>query len=108
TKIDRIKQHLTIFPEIITKETIYLSDTTLFNPSLHNNDSITLLLTMAKMISKADVVYWGEVNGEVVSVNMHIGAHGQDFAFELPLGKGAGGKIALDASIYEMHNYSNS
>src|SRR5699024_8418527 len=25
TKIDRIKQHLTIFPEIITKETIYLS-----------------------------------------------------------------------------------
>src|SRR5699024_3367147 len=56
----------------------------------------------------ADVVYWGDVYGDLVSVHMHIGAKSESFGFDLPLGKGAGGKIALNPTVFHMENYLQS
>lgn len=103
-----LQNYTQTFAEIVAKENIYFSDSSFFHQSKKSHDTITLLLTLTKLVSNADVVYWGDVYGDLVSVNMHIGAMTEDFGFDIPIGKGAGGKIALNPAVFHMENYLQS
>lgn len=68
---------------------------------------LTELLSLTKIITKSDIVFWGDTNSKQVEVDMHLGSKDHDFGFHLPIGKGIGGLAAKDKKVLHVDDYQN-
>ena len=118
---ERFRRALESFVELEYKERLYFCDRSDFPGSdlveaLHNGDEQALpeLLAFARTISGADFTYWGSVHegwggvrDRVVDVHWHVGAEDSGFGFELPLGRGVGGRAFSSDEVFEIADYRN-
>ncbi|BBL79704.1 hypothetical protein RxyAA322_15580 [Rubrobacter xylanophilus] len=65
------------------------------------------LLELVRRVSRAELAYWGGVHDGVVDVRWHVGARSPGFGFELPLGKGVGGRAFAGERPLEVADYLN-
>jgi sugar diacid utilization regulator len=73
-----------------------------------DTNALSAALSLTKMLGKADLVYWGQVRQNHVEVEWHVGARQTGFGFELPLGHGIGGRVALNGTYQNVLDYRNS
>ncbi|CAA9485241.1 MAG: hypothetical protein AVDCRST_MAG12-1762 [uncultured Rubrobacteraceae bacterium] len=118
---ERFRRALESFVELEYKERLYFHDRPDFPGSdlveaLHNEDEQAFpeLLALARTISDADFTYWGSVHegwggmrDGVVDVHWHVGAEDSGFGFELPLGRGVGGRAFASDEVFEIADYRN-
>ena len=69
--------------------------------------AVPALLTLARTTGGADLAYWGSVHDGIVDVEWHLGARDRGFGFELPLGRGVGGRAFAGEKILEVPDYLN-
>ncbi len=112
--MDAIRQALESFMEVEYKEQLYFRDKN--NPlgsevaqALKNRDNqgLPALLTLARIISDADVTYWGSVRDDFVEVEWHLGAKSTGFGFQLPVGQGVGGRAFARDEAFGVPDYQN-
>ena len=112
--MDGIRQALESFVEVEHKEQLYFRDKN--NPlcsevaqALRNRDNqgLPALLILARIISDADVAYWGSVRDDFVDVEWHLGARNTGFGFQLPVGQGVGGRAFARAEAFGVPDYQN-
>lgn len=70
--------------------------------------SIIAMLTLTRVISDADFVYWGDIVNNNIQITHHLGALKESFSFELAVGEGLGGKAAHSKNILTVEDYKNS
>src|SRR5699024_3023501 len=56
--------------------------------------AIIAMLSMFRVIGDANLVYWGDIVNQTITITSHLGARHDGFGFELPVGEGFGGKAA--------------
>lgn len=70
--------------------------------------AIIAMLSLFRIISDADLVYWGDIINSTITITHHLGAKKNNFGFELPIGKGFGGKAAHSKNMLAVDDYKNS
>lgn len=75
----------------------------------HKDQSgLSALLSLTRFIGEADLVYWGDIYQKHIDITFHLGAIHPEFGFQLPVGKGLGGKAALTKNVLHVNDYRNS
>ncbi len=99
--IERIHRTLEAVLEVEEKEELYFSsssplyDRELIEAVAHGDDhALSVFLSMARLVVKADFTFWARVYRDVVESVAHLGAKHSDFGFTVPYGRGVGGHIA--------------
>src|SRR5216110_274788 len=99
--LERVRRALEALVEVECSEEQYFSNSS----PLHDRalteaiaqgdaDALSVLLSLARLVGKADFTFWGRAYEDVVEITAHLGAKQQSFGFALPHGRGAGGRIA--------------
>ncbi len=71
--------------------------------------ALSVVLSLTRLVGKADFTFWGRAYEDVVEVAHHMGAKQQGFGFALPHGRGVGGRIAAYGTpIVVVEDYRTS
>lgn len=113
--MERIRYVLVALLEVESKEEDYFPKGSLpldreLIEALAHGDTLPLpaLLSFARVMGKADFVYWGKVHHDTVEVEWQVGARNSGFGFAIPLGHGIGGRVAAHGEPVEVTDYRNS
>ena len=113
-ELSSFRRNLEALLEVECKEQLYFrgANTSLdseLRESIANGDcqGLPALLTVARMVTGADLTYWGNVNCDLVQVEWHLGAKRPGFGFELPVGQGVGGRAFDRQEIFQIPDYLN-
>lgn len=71
-------------------------------------EAVSVLLSLARLVSKADLVYWANLRNGMLEVNHHLGARDPAFGFELPVGEGMGGRAVAWSKHLRGLDYKSS
>lgn len=110
--LDEFRRALETLIEVERGERLHFlgnEDFTELTRALRQGDrgSLPELLGLTRQICGADLAYWGSVHDDRVDVEWHLGARDGGFGFELPLGKGVGGRAFASDETYEIPDYKN-
>lgn len=70
--------------------------------------AIIAMLSLFRVIGDANLVYWGDIVNQSITITSHLGAKHDRFGFELPVGEGFGGKAAHMKNMLTVNDYQNS
>ena len=87
--------------EVESREELYFSASSplhdrALTAALSHGDTaaLSVVLSLTRVIGKADLTYRGRVDQHGVEIVSHLGARQRDFGFALPLGRGITGRVA--------------
>lgn len=100
TIIDQPKQ-ISLDDDVLNKDLI---------EAFQNKDpsALVAVLSLFRVIGGADLVYWGDVEDNTIAITAHLGSKHDGFGFELPVGKGFGGRAAQMKNMLAVNDYQNS
>lgn len=70
--------------------------------------AVPMLLSLARLVSRADLVYWADLRNGMLEVTSQLGAKDPAFKFELPVGEGMGGRAVAWSRPLGGHDYKSS
>jgi hypothetical protein len=87
-----------------------LSDQTLIEGLAQGDPyALSALLSMTRLVGKADFTVWGRAYQDVVECTEHIGAKQSGFGYVIPRGRGVAGHVAAsDTPVLSIEDYRNS
>jgi len=114
--LERVRRTLEAVLEVEGSEEQYFSSTSplhdqaLFEALAQSNvHALSAVLSLARLIGKAEFTFWGQAYQDVVEVASHLGAKHDGFGFALQRGQGVGGRIvAYGTPIVLVGDYRNS
>ncbi|WP_376795947.1 helix-turn-helix domain-containing protein [Thermogemmatispora sp.] len=111
----RVRQSLEALLEVEEKEEHYFSpsspvhDRALIEALAHGDaQALAAVLSLARVVTRADFTFWGRAYNDVVEIASHLGARHSNFGFALGLGRGIGGRVAAYGTPMGRGDYRNS
>jgi len=114
--LDRVRHTLEALIEVESLEEQYFSSSSPLHDralieALAQGDAhaLSVLLSLTRLVGKAEFTFWGRAYEDVVEITSHLGAKQRGFGFTLPRGRGVGGRIAAyGTSIVVVEDYRTS
>jgi sugar diacid utilization regulator len=114
--LQRIRQTLEALIEVeVLEEQYFAANSPLHDQGLMealaqgDTHALSVFLSLTRLIGKADFTFWGRAYEDVVEIANHVGAKRQGFGFAVPVGRGAGGRIAAyGIPILVVEDYRSS
>lgn len=95
-------------PQQITVNQDFLHDDLIEAFQHKDPQAIIAILSILRITADANLVYWGDIVDQTISITSHLGAHYRNFGFELSVGKGFGGKAAHRKNMLTVTDYQHS
>jgi len=113
--MEHVRQTLEAVLEVEDKEEQYFSTSSpLYDRELidalarGDAHALSALLSLTRVVGKADFTFWGRAYHDVVEITSHLGAKNGGFGFTLPHGRGIGGRVAAYGTLIARGDYRNS
>jgi sugar diacid utilization regulator len=99
--VGRVRETLEAVIEVEDREEQYFSnssplyDRELIEAMEHGDvHALSAFLSLTRVVTKADLTFWGKAYQDVVEITSHLGAKHSGFGFALARGQGVGGRVA--------------
>jgi sugar diacid utilization regulator len=113
--LERVRQTLEALLEVEEKEEEYFAPSSpVHDPALlealaqSDPQALTAVLSLARLVTRADFTFWGRAYNDVVEIAGHLGARDSNFGFALARGRGIGGRVAAYGTPMGRGDYRNS